>query len=355
MLWLLAFMIIPGDAQRGAQLFESQRCVTCHSVAGKGGKAAPDLGQRTARGFTPSVLASLMWNHAPQMWSAMERANIPRPQLSAQQSADLYAYFFAFRYFENPGDAARGRAVFVSKKCSECHGVDSGGTAPAVTSWKSTTDPIELARDMWNHAPKMREELTKRKIAWPNLNGQELTDLLVYVRNVPGAKPAGPQFSPASPETGEVLFQGKGCAGCHKGDLDLSKGRLRSRTSADLAVAMWNHASKMIQLPPDITEQEMRRIVGYLWSIQYFEESGNAKRGEKVFASKKCGTCHGGNSPVAPPMASKAKKLDSIGVVTALWQHGPDMLSKMKEKKVAWPRFQNTDMADLIAYVNSIN
>lgn len=356
MWWLFAFLIIPGDAQRGAQLFESQRCITCHSVQGKGGQSAPDLGQRTARAFNPSLMASLMWNHAPQMWSAMDRANIPRPQISDEQAADLYAYFFAFRYFETPGDAARGRQVFVSKKCGECHQVDgSGGEAPAVTQWRSASDPIELARNMWNHAPKMKDAFAKRKLNWPSLNGQELTDLLLYVRNVPGAKGGPPQFSPAAPDTGAALFEAKGCATCHKGDLDLTKGRLRTRTSADLGVALWNHAPKMVQLPPDISNAEMRRLVGYLWSIQYFEAPGNVSRGAKVYASRKCGTCHGDQSWGAPPLASKTKKLDSIGVVSALWRHGPDMLGKMKEKKIEWPRFKNTDMADLLAYVNSLN
>jgi mono/diheme cytochrome c family protein len=354
MWWLFAFLIIPGDAQRGAQVFESQRCVACHAVQGKGGQSAPDLARRTGKAYTPSTMASLMWNHAPQMWSAMERASIPKPEISEQQAADLFAFFYAFRYFESPGDAARGRQVFTAKKCAECHATDGASAAPPVTAWRSTGDPIELARAMWNHAPKMREEFAKRKLDWPSLTGQDLTDLIVYARNLPGAKPAPPQFSPASPETGETLFQVKGCAACHKGDLDLSKGRLRVRTTADLAVALWNHAPKMVQLPPDMTEGEMRRLVGYLWSIQYFESPGNPTRGAKVYAARKCGNCHGDQSWGAPPLSGKNKKLDSITMVAALWRHGPEMLAKMKEKKLSWPRLQNSDMADLLAYVNSL-
>jgi mono/diheme cytochrome c family protein len=356
MWFLIALLIIPGDAQRGAQLFESQKCVSCHSVQGKGGKAAPDLGLRSARAFTPSLLASLMWNHAPQMWSAMEREGIPNPKLSEQQAADLYAYFFAFRYFERPGDAARGRQVFLSKKCGECHQPTeaSAGGAPALVKWEGTGDAVSLARSMWNHAPRMRDEFAKRGIKWPEMNSQELTDLMVYVRSLPGSRNVESRFVAGESETGKSLFNAKGCDTCHRGSLALESGRLRARTLTDLAVGLWNHAPKMVQLPPDINDVEMRRLVGYLWSMQYFESPGSATRGAKVFIAKKCATCHGNPAGGAPPLTAKTRQLDAIEVVSGLWQHGPGMLAAMKAKKLEWPRFRNEEMADLLAYVNSV-
>ena len=33
----LAAGIIPGDARRGEQLFQSEQCIQCHSLKGKGG------------------------------------------------------------------------------------------------------------------------------------------------------------------------------------------------------------------------------------------------------------------------------------------------------------------------------
>ncbi len=35
----------PGDAVRGAQLFETQGCTRCHTVSGKGGFVGPDLSE----------------------------------------------------------------------------------------------------------------------------------------------------------------------------------------------------------------------------------------------------------------------------------------------------------------------
>ena len=63
--------IAAGDARRGEQLFENEQCIRCHSVQGRGGRSAPDLGRRTDRDYTPTVMASLMWNHAPEMWATM--------------------------------------------------------------------------------------------------------------------------------------------------------------------------------------------------------------------------------------------------------------------------------------------
>jgi cytochrome c553 len=106
--------VVPGDASRGAELFKSEKCVSCHSVNGQGGKIAPDLARGGGSQYTPSTMVALMWNHAPAMWAAMEKAGIEKPKLSTDQAADLFAYFYAFRYFEKPGDAARGKRVFES-------------------------------------------------------------------------------------------------------------------------------------------------------------------------------------------------------------------------------------------------
>src|SRR5947207_10343976 len=80
-----------GHAYRGAALLEQSKCTQCHSIQGRGGKAAPDLGARTSRQFTPALLASVMWNHAPKMWSAMASEGIERPKLTDRDADDLFA------------------------------------------------------------------------------------------------------------------------------------------------------------------------------------------------------------------------------------------------------------------------
>jgi hypothetical protein len=41
-------------------------------------------------------------------------------------------------------------------------------------------------------------------------------------------------------------------------------------------------------------------------------------------------------------------------LVSALWHPGPQMLDQMQATKLAWPRFDGMDMANLIAYLNSL-
>src|SRR5215471_16680550 len=80
------------DAQRGAEFFRTELCINCHAIRGDGGHVGPDLGRRLDRNYTPAGLASRMWNHAPVMWEAMKRQNIPLPYVSADQAADLFAF-----------------------------------------------------------------------------------------------------------------------------------------------------------------------------------------------------------------------------------------------------------------------
>src|SRR6202162_2109654 len=115
---------IAADSTRGAQLFEKLACVQCHSINGKGGTRAPDLGRLVDRNFTPATLAATMWNHAPAMWAAMRDRTIRAGDLDEQAAADLFAYFYAARYFEKPGDAARGKRV-LERGCARCHGLNS--------------------------------------------------------------------------------------------------------------------------------------------------------------------------------------------------------------------------------------
>jgi mono/diheme cytochrome c family protein len=345
---------IPGDARQGEQVFKSQRCVECHSVNGVGGKSAPDLGKRTARNYTPAIMASLMWNHAPKMWSAMSDQAVTRPQLTSEQAADLFAFFYASRYFERPGDAGRGRQAFQAKGCAGCHALSGvAGSGPkAVASWKSLNDPILLAQEMWNHAALMKEALGKKQIAWPRLTSQELTDMLVYLQNLPETRGRQTEFAPASAETGKMLFDLKGCKNCHTGKQSLEN-RFANRTVVDFAVAMWNHAPKMAQPAPELRAEEMRRIAGYLWSIQLFDSPGNAARGKSVYQAKNCATCHEDASSGAPKIVVRDGVSSPLKMVHELWRHGPAMLEVMKKKNIAWPQFAGHEMADLIAYLNS--
>jgi mono/diheme cytochrome c family protein len=115
---------------------------------------------------------------------------------------------------------------------------------------------------------------------------------------------------------------------------------------------MWNHPFRIVHDPEPLTYEEMRRLVGYLVSTQFYEERGDLKQGQRVFASKRCGTCHNDPSSGAPARSAMAGRMTSFDMVAALWKHGPVMLDRMRLKKIAWPRFSGSEMADLAAYLH---
>ena len=64
--------IAPGVPERGAKLFQAKQCAQCHSVAGKGGKIGPELGNPKQHHVSLTEFAALMWNHGPKMLARMQ-------------------------------------------------------------------------------------------------------------------------------------------------------------------------------------------------------------------------------------------------------------------------------------------
>jgi mono/diheme cytochrome c family protein len=349
---------IAADSTRGAQLFETLSCVQCHSINGKGGTVAPDLGRRIDRDFTPASLAATMWNHAPAMWASMRTRNISPGDLNEQAAADLFAYFYSARFFEKLGDAGRGKRLFTSKHCSECHDLEFTKTSGAkpVAQWDSLAQPLEMVNALWNHAATMRQEFAAKKLNWPELTAQDLSDMLLYFRNLPSTLSAAARIEITSGANGQALFDSKGCAACHSGKAALTS-RLKGMTLTDIAVAMWEHEPRMPAAPAPLSLGDMREIVSYLWAEQFFEDAGSPSAGARVFAAKRCASCHNdashNSASGAPKLSGTGRSFNATTIVSVLWHHGPQMLDQMKTKGIPWPRFEGQDMANLIAYLNA--
>src|SRR5581483_10941925 len=99
--------------------------------------------------------------------------------------------------------------------------------------------------------------------------------------------------------------------------------------------------------------EEIGKLIGYVWARQFFQETGSVARGKRVFAAKNCATCHNDASSGAPPLAGRGPFSD-ISMVAVLWDHGPGMLERMRQRNLPWPEFTSAQMADLIAYMNSL-
>ena len=329
---------LTADSARGERLFESLYCIQCHSVNGHGGHVAADLGRRIDRNFTPGTLASTMWNHAPTMWAAMRERG----------------YFYSARFFEKPGDAGRGKRLFTDRACAQCHGLTEPikpGVKP-VSQWAGLADPIALTEGMWNHLPSMWAALEVKRVRWPQLTGQDLTDLLVYLRNLPGTREKRGVFETSLGTKGEAIFKSKGCFDCHSGYASLAD-QIKGRTLTEIAAAMWNHGSSMPAAPEPFAAGEMRELLSYLWARQFFEDAGDAGRGKRVFAAKHCATCHNDASTGAPKLAGGQRSFTGATMVSALWHHGPRMLEQMNDRRIRWPHFDGREMSNLIAYLNA--
>ena len=350
--------ILPASSERGERLFTTQSCIQCHSVNGAGGHVGPDLSRAVDRDYTPATLASLMWNHAPTMWSAMRERGVQPDNLDAQAAADLFAFFYSARFFDRLGDAGRGKRLFAARHCSNCHELTKSlaSLAKPVSEWQSLGHPIELATAMWNHASDMRATTAIIHLKWSRMSGQDFSDILVYLRNLPTTRQRTLAFETTAGDAGQALFTSKGCAACHVGAPTLPP-RLEGKTLTDIAAEMWNHQPAMSAriggAPPHLEPGEMRELVSYLWAQSFFADSGNAGRGKHVFIAKRCASCHDDASGGAPQLSAATHQFSGVTMVAALWRHGPTMLQRMEEKHLAWPRFDGRDMSDLIAYLNS--
>ena len=358
-----------GDARRGAELIQRRNCTLCHSIRGAGGSLAPDLSRRSTKEFTPTTMAAAMWNHGPAMWRAMAAKNLEVPSLGTTDMADLWAYFYSIRYFDKAGDAGRGKTVFSAKRCSTCHALTPAEgqqrPGPPVSQWPALADRIRWTEHMWNHAGPMQAEMQKRGIPWPTFTLQEMVDLLVYLRNLPTKPDALPTLVFEDPEAGEKLFRERGCIRCHTtgaaepGKIDLIGAARDSRTFTELGVRMWNHLPQMRRRAaetqvdfPSFSSNEMSQLIAFLFAKRYFEEKGQPGRGGRIFASRKCGSCHDQPGSPAPSLKSKAGQFSAPQMASAVWQHGPKMLQEMEKRKTRWPNFTGPEMADLIAFLN---
>jgi len=351
--------LLPGDVKAGWKVFTTKKCSTCHSIWGEGGKEGPDLGTLPESYVSQSQLAALMWNHWPEMWGKMTAKKIPLQKMENTEMADLFAFLYFLRYMDEPGTPQNGKTLMEAKHCSKCHTVFKEGSKEDLSRWGMYTNPILWAQMMWNHTPQMEQEIRKKGLPWVEFKGNEMVDIIAYIRSL-GSKMEKVYLSPGDPQSGKKSFNQKGCVQCHSpvGKFDLSKKKDFPRTLAQLAGMMWNHSPKMWKgmedkkmERPTLSPQEMADLVAYLFSTQYFDEPGNPEEGKKVFAKKQCNLCHSKGTAM-PNLSGLKGKISPIFIAQTMWNHGPEMLEKMRKAKVPWRKIDGKEMADLMEYLN---
>lgn len=143
--WLLEEPPGEGDPEKGGLLFRESRCVTCHTIEGKGGYLAPELSL-----ITTKVSKKWTYNWIRNTHYFQPRTKMPQFNFTEQQVLDIVAYLWdefeeevpelpegfedvSYTEEERKERVARGKKVFLKYGCLGCHtksGLEQGRTAP---------------------------------------------------------------------------------------------------------------------------------------------------------------------------------------------------------------------------------
>jgi mono/diheme cytochrome c family protein len=263
-----------------------------------------------------------------------------------------------------------GFDVFSRKGCGKCHAIRGvgGGVGPDLGRLEGAKGYFDLAAAMWNHLPRMGARMRETRTDRPQLTAREVNDLIAFLFTAQYWDELG------DPKAGETLFSAKGCASCHSlggrgGNVGPSLDPLKRANSPVLvATGMWNHGPRMAEVMkergiarPTFTGKEMIDLIAYVVAASRDTSTetaqvvpGTPERGEKIFQERHCATCHtvGGKGGKVGPELGRAGHHESLTSFTArMWNHGPAMWIKMKERGLEVPRLSGQDMADILAYL----
>lgn len=178
-------------------------------------------------------------------------------------------------------------------------------------------------------------------------------------------------FLVGDPRIGLRIFHEKGCSDCHaifggRGETEKIAPDLGIQRSAgaglnQLVTQMWNHAPRMwnkireSKKPfPTFNEEEMTHLFAYLYATCYLDESGNSRRGRALFSQKGCSRCHSfedDSSKIGPNLRKVRWTETPLFWAQEMWNHATVMEAEVRAIGLPWPRFNGTEMNDLLAYV----
>ncbi|GAB4154659.1 MAG: hypothetical protein Fur0037_23240 [Planctomycetota bacterium] len=267
------------------------------------------------------------------------------------------------------GDPIAGQRLFSEKDCVQCHGVrGAGGTIGSDLGRKSSGSSFyEIAAAMWNHSPGMTGKMAEYRIAHPQLEGEELSNLIsfLYFLNY--------FDEPGDARAGMVLFNEKHCIRCHKvGDEGGTAGpsldaTTRANSPLELAASLWNHGPAMMKAlkdaglaVPKFAGNDIIDLYAFIrshkrrTSAQRFQSPGDPRRGEELFATKGCAGCHAvfAAEPAIGPDLGRAELRGSVTQIAGrMWNHWPEMARRMEQAGMTPPQFDVGELLDLFAYV----
>lgn len=271
--------------------------------------------------------------------------------------------------FPLPNNPLDGQKLFVKKGCVNCHSImGKGGKIGSDLAKKlAGYSGGGIIAMMWNHSSDMSRAMQTWQTA-PKLNENELADLVGYLYSISYFD------EPGDPAAGKIVFRKNGCLKCHRvGDQGgvvgpaLDKIR-RYGSPLFLAQAMWNHSIAMTQKiqqykykRPEFMGSDIANLFSYLLSIARRNKDsigymvpGSPRNGEVLFREKGCIDCHKiGNegNAIGPDLTKKYLRFGAATIAGIMWNHQFRMWEKMKQLDIPPPKFEENEMADVIAYL----
>jgi cytochrome c551/c552 len=266
-----------------------------------------------------------------------------------------------------------GSRVFGSKGCVKCHAVNGLGATvgPDLGRISQRHSFYDLAATLWNHLPKMGEAMREHGIVRPQMSAREAGDLISFLFTLDYFDP------PGDVERGKRLFVEKSCVVCHQvgvygGVIGPSLDHLSRYGSPILvAAAMWNHGPTMNEVMEgrgvrraSFSGSELNDLISYLESVSpaplggpLYVLPGDAERGRVLFTEKECMLCHSVQSVggrVGPDLAQREHQWGLTEFAAAMWNKAPVMVEAMAERDIDVPQLGSGEMADLVAYLYSV-
>jgi len=270
-------------------------------------------------------------------------------------------------------DPVAGSRIFGAKGCVKCHAVNGvgGRIGPDLGRISKPRSFYDLAAAMWNHLPRMADRMRQLGIARPYLDPRETGDLIAFLFTLDYFDP------PGNITAGKRLFSEKKCVVCHQvagvggvvgPNLDFLK---QYGSPIFVAATMWNHGPAMADAMrarkierPTFKDSQLGDLIAYIRSASplsvegpLYVLPGRADEGRRLFSEKRCVECHaigGRGGRVGPDLAERGLHRSLTQFAAAMWNKAPAMMEAMKARGISLPQLRADEMADLVAYLYSV-
>ncbi len=265
------------------------------------------------------------------------------------------------------GDPFRGRELFTERGCIRCHSVwgHGGDLGPDIVVAVQGKTWSRLVGEFWNHTPRMIDEITARGYSWPDLQPQEMADVLTYLYYLLLFD------TPGDAEKGRAAWETLQCSACHRlngkgGRIGQALDRYGAYPSPSvLARGMWNSGPTMQQEQlrrgvdiPQFIGHEMADLQAYIRTEGMrktreveLQRLPDPQRGAEVYRRKGCWKCHDHPRGQIPDLSRSTLDKTVSEITGLLWNHSYAMSAEMASRGISFPHFEEGEISDLIAYL----